>query len=37
MGYSERIMREWSDLLTSELKLLYTLQRSDKARFKDLK
>lgn len=36
MGYSERIMREWSDMLATELKLLYALQKSDKSRFKDL-
>lgn len=36
MGYSERIMREWSDMLVAELKLLYSLQKSDKARFKNL-
>lgn len=36
MGYSEHIMREWSDLLTSELKLLYALQKSDRMRFSDL-
>lgn len=36
MGYSEHIMREWSDLVTSELKLLYALQKSDRTRFSDL-
>ena len=37
MQYSERIMVEWSELLTSELKMLKALQRSDKERFKNLK
>lgn len=36
MGYSEHIMREWSDLVTSELKMLYALQKSDRTRFSDL-
>lgn len=36
MQYSERIMTEWSDLLVSELKMLASLQRSDKERFKTL-
>lgn len=33
MGYSESIMREWSELLTQELALLSALQKSDKKRF----
>lgn len=36
MKYSERVMNEWSDLLTQELKMLYALQQSDKARFGSL-
>lgn len=36
MEYSENTMREWSDKLTSELKMLYSLQKSDKTRFKNL-
>lgn len=36
MQYSERIMNEWSELLVSELKMLASLQRSDKERFKTL-
>lgn len=36
MQYSERIMNEWSELLVSELKMLASLQRSDKERFKSL-
>lgn len=37
MGYSERIMREWSGLLVDELKLITALQSSDKKRFGTLK
>lgn len=37
VGYSEHVMREWSDLLTKELKLLSSLQKSDKKRFGSLK
>lgn len=37
MQYSERIMKEWSELLVSELKMLSSLQKSDKERFKTLK
>ena len=36
MQYSERVMREWADMLSQELKMLYALQKSDKARFQDL-
>lgn len=36
MNYSESVMREWSDLLSDELKLLYKLQVSDKKRFSKL-
>ena len=36
MQYSERIMNEWTLLLTQELKLLYAIQRSDKKRFGNL-
>lgn len=36
MQYSERIMREWSDMLIEELNLLIGLQKSDKSRFKNL-
>lgn len=37
MQYSERIMNEWSSMLTQELKMLYALQKSDKSRFDGLK
>lgn len=37
MQYSERIMREWSDLLNDELALLSGLRKSDNERFKYLK
>lgn len=37
MRYSERIMNEWSSMLTQELKMLYALQKSDKSRFNGLK
>lgn len=37
MQYSERIMNEWSSMLTQELKMLYALQKSDKSRFSGLK
>ena len=33
MDYSEREMREWADLLTEQIRLLYALQKSDKKRF----
>lgn len=33
MQYSERVMREWSDMLIEELNLLIGLQKSDKSRF----
>lgn len=36
MEYSERIMVEWSELLVNELKMLISLQSSDKERFKNL-
>lgn len=36
MQYSERVMTEWSELLVSELKMLTSLQKSDKERFKSL-
>lgn len=36
MQYSERVMIEWSEMLSEELKMLYGLQKSDKKRFKDL-
>lgn len=36
MKYSERVMIEWAELLTSEIKMLTSLQRSDKERFKNL-
>lgn len=37
MQCSERVMREWSDLLIEELNLLYAVQASDKKRFGKLK
>lgn len=37
MRCSERVMREWSDLLIEELTLLYAVQTSDKKRFGKLK
>jgi len=37
MQYSERIMREWSDMLVKEITLLTGLQKSDKRRFENLK
>ena len=37
MQYSERIMREWSDMLVKEITLLTGLQKSDKRRFDNLK
>lgn len=37
MQYSENVMKEFSDLLTSEIKLLKGLQKSDAERFKGLK
>lgn len=37
MHYSEKVMNEWSELLVSELKMLASLQRSDKERFKSLR
>lgn len=36
MQYSERVMNEWSLLLTQELKLLFAIQKSDKKRFGSL-
>lgn len=36
MGYSETIMREWSNMITNELKMLHALNKSDKERFSDL-
>ena len=36
MKYSERIMEEWSTMLSEEIKLLVGLQKSDKARFSNL-
>lgn len=37
MQYSERVMNEWADMLTQELKMLHALQKSDKTRFGGLK
>lgn len=37
VGYSENIMREWSNLLTEEIKLLLSIQKSDKKRFGSLR
>lgn len=37
MKYSERVMNEWSEMLTQELKMLHALQKSDKSRFEGLK
>lgn len=36
MRYSENVLREWTDYLTQELKLLYALKKSDAERFKNL-
>lgn len=36
MQYSERVMNEWAKLLVDELKMLSSLQKSDKERFKNL-
>lgn len=36
MGYSENVMNEWSNYLTTEIKLLQALQKSDSKRFQDL-
>lgn len=36
MQYSENTLREWSDLITSEIKLLYALNKSDRERFSQL-
>lgn len=36
MQYSERVMVEWAEMLTNEIKMLSSLQRSDRARFKHL-
>lgn len=33
MKYSENVLREWTEYLTQELKLLYALKKSDKERF----
>ena len=37
MHYSNRIMNEWAELLSKELKLLAALQKSDKKRFSNLR
>jgi hypothetical protein len=37
MGYSEDILKEWSGLMSDELRLLRALRKSDKERFSDLK
>ena len=37
VGYSENTMREWSNLLVEEIRLLTALQKSDKKRFGSLK
>ena len=37
MQYSENVMKEFSDLLTTEIKLLKGLQKSDAERYKNLK
>lgn len=37
LDYSEQTMREWSDLLVEEIRLLTALQKSDKKRFGSLK
>jgi len=37
MHYSEETMEEWSDMLEQELKMLYSIQRSDHNRFSKLK
>lgn len=36
MNYSERILKEWCDYLTTELKLLHSLKKSDAKRFGNL-
>lgn len=36
MQYSENTLREWSDLITSEIRLLYALNKSDRERFSQL-
>lgn len=36
MQYSERVMKEWADMLSSEIKMLTALQKSDRKRFKNL-
>lgn len=36
MKYSEKVMTEWSNLLTQEIKMLCALQKSDKKRFDSL-
>lgn len=36
MQYSERVMQEWATLLVNELKMLASLQKSDRERFKNL-
>lgn len=36
MRYSENVLREWTDYLTQELKILYALKKSDAERFKNL-
>lgn len=36
MRYSERVMQEWSELLVNELKMLSSLQKSDRERFSSL-
>lgn len=37
VGYSEDTMREWSDLLVEEIRLLTALQKSDRKRFGSLR
>ena len=37
MQYSENVMKEFSDLLTTEIKLLKGLQKSHAERYKNLK
>lgn len=37
MGYSEAILREWSDLFCDTLKSLYGIRKSDNKRFSNLK
>lgn len=37
MQYSERVMNEWTSMLTQEIKMLSALQKSDRERFESLK